>query len=246
MLVVQPLWSGARCARRHLELRSLDDVDGLRKVTGNGVPLPSVDERGFFLGTDVLCLPTPSSEATSGWRVDGAGHIALEDDATPHAFADRVGYGDGRQQRLALRVRRPAVDAVTVARLDDLAEVHDHDLVADVAHHGQVVRDEEVRQAQPVLQLFEEVDEAGLDRDIESETGSSSTTTSGSNASALAMPMRCRCPPENSCGNRLRCSGLSPTSRSSSDTSSSWFPEGGGPAAAPTIEATVIRGSSYA
>ena len=50
------------------------------------------------------------------------------------------------------------------------------------------------------------------------ETGSSSTISDGLSASARATPIRWRWPPENSCGNRLPCSGLRPTVRSSSAT----------------------------
>ena len=56
------------------------------------------------------------------------------------------------------------------------------------------------------------------------ETGSSSTSTSGLSESARAMPMRWRCPPENSCGNRFTCSGLSPTFAISSRTWSRSLP----------------------
>ncbi len=48
--------------------------------------------------------------------------------------------------------------------------------------------------------------------------GSSSTISSGRRASARAIPIRWRCPPENSWGKRQRCSGLRPTSWSSSAT----------------------------
>ena len=59
------------------------------------------------------------------------------------------------------------VHVVRFAELDDLAEVHDRDVVADVAHHGKVVRDEDVREPELVLQVLEQVDDAGLDRHVE-------------------------------------------------------------------------------
>ena len=59
------------------------------------------------------------------------------------------------------------VDLVAGADLDDLAEVHHGDTVGDVAHHRQVVGDEQVGQPELVLQLLEEVDDAGLDADVE-------------------------------------------------------------------------------
>ena len=39
--------------------------------------------------------------------------------------------------------------------------------VAHVLHDGQVVGDEEVGQAQPLLQVVEQVDDLGLDRDVQ-------------------------------------------------------------------------------
>src|SRR4051794_6573603 len=51
--------------------------------------------------------------------------------------------------------------------LDDPAEIHDGDPVRDVADDGEVVRDEEVRQLELVLELLEQVDDLRLDRDVE-------------------------------------------------------------------------------
>ena len=66
-------------------------------------------------------------------------------------------YGcDGRSYR-ASRVRH----------LDDLAQVHHGDAVADVAHDRQVVGDEQVRQAELALQVLEQVDDLRLDRHVE-------------------------------------------------------------------------------
>ena len=62
---------------------------------------------------------------------------------------------------------RLGVQLVPAGQLDDLAEVHDRDLVADVPDHGQVVRDHHVGQAQLVLQVLEQVDDLGLDRYVE-------------------------------------------------------------------------------
>ena len=51
--------------------------------------------------------------------------------------------------------------------LDDLAQVHHRDARRDVAHHGQVVRDEDVGEAQAPLQVLQQVDHLRLDRDVE-------------------------------------------------------------------------------
>ena len=55
--------------------------------------------------------------------------------------------------------------------LDDPAQVHHRDVAADVAHHGEVVRDEEVRQAELVLEAHHQVQHLRLDRDVERRDG---------------------------------------------------------------------------
>jgi hypothetical protein len=64
-------------------------------------------------------------------------------------------------------VQRPAEELLGRRQLDDLAQVHDGDAVGDVADHGEVMRDEEVGQVELVLQLHEQVEHLGLDRDVE-------------------------------------------------------------------------------
>ena len=54
------------------------------------------------------------------------------------------------------------------AHLDDLPQVHDGDAVAHVLDNGQVVGDEQVGEAQPLLKVLEQVDDLGLDRDVQS------------------------------------------------------------------------------
>ena len=49
----------------------------------------------------------------------------------------------------------------------DLAQVHHGDLVAEVLHHAEVVRDEEVGQAELLLQRAQQVEDLRLDGDIE-------------------------------------------------------------------------------
>src|SRR5947207_11190199 len=62
---------------------------------------------------------------------------------------------------------RAGVDLVRAGDLDDLAVLHHHDLVGHVADHRQVVRDEQVAHCVFVLQILQEVQQLGLDRDVE-------------------------------------------------------------------------------
>ena len=57
-----------------------------------------------------------------------------------------------------------------------------------------------MREAEPLLQVGEQVDDLRLDRDVERGDRLVGDDEVGSGASARAMPMRWRWPPENSCG----------------------------------------------
>ena len=79
----------------------------------------------------------------------------------------RVRAGHRGQQRDRVGVHRGVVDRVPLAELDDLAEVHDRDPVADVAHHRQVVGDEDVGEVELGLQVLQQVHHLRLDRDVQ-------------------------------------------------------------------------------
>src|SRR5439155_6330732 len=79
----------------------------------------------------------------------------------------RIGEGQGREQRLRVRVQRGVVERLAVGDLDDLAEVHDGHAVGDVAHDRKVVGDEQVRETKLRLEIFQQVDDLRLDRDVE-------------------------------------------------------------------------------
>ena len=64
-------------------------------------------------------------------------------------------------------MERVDVEVVGRSDLDDLAEVHHRDPVRDVADDGEVVRDEQVGQAELGLELLHEVDDLRLDGDVE-------------------------------------------------------------------------------
>ena len=71
------------------------------------------------------------------------------------------------EKRLRVGMKRFLVDALRVAELDHLAEVHDGDAVGDVLDDAQVVRDEDVRQAKLALEPAEEVEHLSLDGHVE-------------------------------------------------------------------------------
>src|SRR6516162_7898130 len=104
-------------------------------------------------------------EIAAGWRMRGVGDLALQDNAL-RAQA-RVGLRHGREQRLGIGVARPGVEIARRRDLDDLAHIHDRHPVADMLHDAEIMRDEEIGEAEPVLQLEHEVDDLRLHRDVQ-------------------------------------------------------------------------------
>ena len=64
-------------------------------------------------------------------------------------------------------VHGPGEQFVGAGLFDDLPQVHDSGVVADVPDHRQVMGDEQIGEAEPVLQLLEEVEHLRLDGHIE-------------------------------------------------------------------------------
>ena len=104
-------------------------------------------------------------EVAARGRIDGARHVALQ-----HAFLPlnrRVGHRHGREQRLGVGVLRVLEDRPCVGVLDDAAEIHHRDAVADVLDHREIVADEQVAELALALQVLQQVDDLRLDRDVE-------------------------------------------------------------------------------
>jgi len=59
-------------------------------------------------------------------------------------------------------VLRVQIGLSAVCNLHDLAEIHHHHAVADVANDRKVVGDEQVRELQLALQVLEQVDDLSL------------------------------------------------------------------------------------
>ena len=54
-----------------------------------------------------------------------------------------------------------------ICGLDDGAEIHHGDAVGDVFYHGQIVRDEDVGEPKPVLQVAQQIEDLRADRNIQ-------------------------------------------------------------------------------
>ena len=106
-----------------------------------------------------------AGETASRWGIDGRGDVAFEDDAL--ALGGRIDRRDGREQRLGVGRQWVGVQRLLRRDLHHLAEVHHAHAVGHVLHHVQAVRDEQVREAEALLEVVEEVQHLRLDRDVE-------------------------------------------------------------------------------
>jgi len=96
---------------------------------------------------------------------DGAGDVAGEHDA---AFSGvGVGARCSGEQGAGVGVFGVVVDLVAAAAFDDAAEVHHRDVVAEVFDDGEVVGDEQVREAELLLQFAKQVENLRLDGDVQ-------------------------------------------------------------------------------
>ncbi len=64
-----------------------------------------------------------------------------------------------------------AEDLVARTLLHDLAQIHHHHVVGDVAHYREIVADEDVSEVQALLQVGQQVQDLRLDREIERRDG---------------------------------------------------------------------------
>ena len=122
--------------------------------------------------------------------IERAWKIAFEQDRRLGALPSRMRDDGRREQRLGVGMLGRAKELCPGRRLDDLAEVHDGDPVAQELDGGQVVRDEEAREAHPALEIAEQVEDRGLNRDVQGGYRLSATRTLGSRTSARAIATR--------------------------------------------------------
>ena len=128
-----------------------------------------------------------------------ARHVAFEQDARA---ASRAGSGTGIADSSACVYGwRGAANSARLSAYSTIRpEVHHRDARGDELDDREIVRDEDVRQAEPRCRSRRRLTTCAWIETSSAETGSSQTMSRGSTASARAMPMRCRWPPENSCG----------------------------------------------
>ena len=105
-------------------------------------------------------------EAATARQVDGGGELAQNRRLLVVHLVLLHGGGGGKKH-LGVGVRRRGVQGVGGGSLHHGAQVHHSHAVGDVAHHAQVVANEQNRQAELLLQVAKQVDDLRLDGDVE-------------------------------------------------------------------------------
>ena len=77
------------------------------------------------------------------------------------------GFGTAESSASVYGCSGLANSSSVVRQLDQLADVHHRHPVADVLDHAQVVGDEQVGQAELLLQVLQQVEDLRLDRDVQ-------------------------------------------------------------------------------
>src|SRR5829696_4884550 len=133
-----------------------------------------IDQRRLLVGRAwrrLVLKGTPRPKPASRGRLDRARDVALEDDAAAGALKVGVGLECGGEQRLRVRMLRPSKELLARSDLDDLAEVHHRDAVAQELDGGEVVADEETGEPERAPQVAHEIEDGGVHRDVQGRDG---------------------------------------------------------------------------
>jgi len=104
-------------------------------------------------------------ERAARGRMQSARHLAMKNDA--FAFEAWRGQWNGGKKRAGIGMPRICKQRFAWPDFDNAAEMHHRDAIGDMLHHGEVVGNENVGQAKPVLQIAQQVEHLRADRDIE-------------------------------------------------------------------------------
>src|SRR5689334_5805679 len=106
-------------------------------------------------------------ETAGARRIDRARYLPLEYRLRACTRDVRVRNGHRREECIGVRVLRGLVESGLRRQLHHLPEVHHEHTVGNVSNDSEVVGDEEICQAELVLEILKQVEDLRLHRDIE-------------------------------------------------------------------------------
>ncbi len=123
----------------------------------------------IFAEALVYAVFAARGESAAGLGLDRGADFAAEDFRC--VAPRRFDFRNRRDERAAVGVVLVSEQFFCRRFFDDLAEVHDGDLVGDVFDHRHVVGDEHVGKVQPVLEVLHQVEDLRLNGDVERRDG---------------------------------------------------------------------------
>src|SRR5262249_27776374 len=142
---------------------------GLGDVAGDAAPRPRPPQRrrGRLAFADRQRAARPEAAALAG--IDDSRGLADVARVGEAELGTRI--GDGREEKLRVRVLRPLDDVFRRPLLDEMTGVQHEHAVGDVAGARDVMRDVEERDAFALTQLAHQVENPDPDRDVEHRHG---------------------------------------------------------------------------
>lgn len=136
-------------------------------MTGDGLPSRDFAQDRHPLPAIVNRNRAARGKPTAFRQVHWAWQVALQSRAAaPPAMLWRK-RGRGSDQRLGVRMARRGKDPCRRCALEDLAQIHHRDLVADVAHDAKVMTDEQIGQPSFALHTADQVQHLHLHRHVQ-------------------------------------------------------------------------------
>ncbi len=108
------------------------------------MPWDDLAPLGFTLATVGFSDGTTWVEATTTWWVDGAGWVAAQDNTLARPCGFGIRDGDSGEQGLCVWMQWVRIKFIAAGQFDDDTQVHHGYTVADMAHHAQVMGDEQI------------------------------------------------------------------------------------------------------
>ena len=107
---------------------------------------------GGFLPATLGALRAPIVEGAAGRPLEDAGNLSLDGDYFTFFLNHGISHGNGGKQGLRIGVERMVVQLLAISDLHDPAQVHHQNTVGNMLDHRQVMRDEDVADADLQLQ----------------------------------------------------------------------------------------------
>lgn len=155
-------------ASKHLQFQVYLLPALLIEVTGDFMTGLGDDELGGGCPAVVHDSGAAGGEVATGAQGGGAGDLAGQGYPLTLSLDRGVGDRDRGEQCLRVGMEWVAVNLLVRGHLDDLAQIHHRDPMADPADHRKVVSDKDVAEPAVLLQLEQEIEDLRADRDVQS------------------------------------------------------------------------------